>query len=140
MYWDDNDSFTLEAEGVTVNMETFDCLNTWTQCGQVRMLRKGDYKIQLDMMGTGYLYNLKTDPSELENLWNNNNYNNIKMDMLTELTAAILRACDPIPVPHNRYRTKVHPKGYWFQSYSCEDPGVRQIGSLTNMLNHNKGR
>ncbi|WMJ89751.1 sulfatase family protein [Anaerocolumna sp. MB42-C2] len=136
LYWNEKDALTLEAEGASQNMVTFDCLNTWTQCGQVRMLRKGDYRIQLDMMGTGYLYNVKEDPGELVNLWDNPDYFNLKTDMLTELTAAILRACDPLPVPHNRYRTKIHPKGYWFQPYASEDMGVRNTGSLTNMLNH----
>ncbi len=138
MYWDDKDELTLMAEGASVNMVTFDCLNTWTQCGQVRMLRKGDYRIQLDMMGTGYLYNVKEDPRELINLWENSDYDKVKTDMMTELTAAILRACDTIPVPHNRYRTKVHPKGYWFQPYVSEDMGVRKTGPLSDMLNHIK--
>lgn len=45
--------------------------------------------------------------------------------MLSELCAAILRADDPIPAPHNRYRTKRHPRGYWFdEDYVSDDPGV----------------
>jgi len=88
------------------------------------MVRKGDYKIQIDMMGTGYLYNLKEDPAELRNLWDEPDYLQIKADMLACL--ATLRAADPIPAPHNRYRTKLHPKGYWFdETYVAEDPGVR---------------
>lgn len=140
MYWDDKDDLSLQAEGASVNMGTFDCLNTWTQCGQVRMLRKGDYRIQLDMMGTGYLYNVRVDPHELANLWNDLEYDKVKLDMLKELTAAMLRACDTIPVPHNRYRLKIHPKGYWFQPYTCGDLGVSDTGPLTNMLNHGKGK
>ncbi|HBO36891.1 MAG TPA: hypothetical protein DD633_10165 [Sphaerochaeta sp.] len=31
-------------------------LNTWTQCGQVRMLRKGEYKIQVDILRTRFLH------------------------------------------------------------------------------------
>ncbi|MGB8455964.1 MAG: sulfatase-like hydrolase/transferase [Anaerocolumna sp.] len=136
MYWNDDDALTLEAEGASKNMVTFDCLNTWTQCGQVRMLRKGDYRIQLDMMGTGCLYNVTEDSSELTNLWDNPAYEKIKTDMLTGLAAAMLRACDPIPAPHNRYRTKIHPKGYWFQPYVSKDTGVRNIETLDNILNH----
>ena len=51
----------------------------------------------------------------------------MKADMLAELAAAILRADDPIPPPRNRYRTKLHPKGYWFdRDYIAPDPGVPQ--------------
>ena len=133
LYWTDEDELDLVTEGASDNMVTFDCLNTWTQCGQVRMVRKGDYKIQVDMMGTGYLYNLASDPRETSNLWDDPEYVNIKADMLTELTAAILKACDPLPAPHNRYRTKVHPKGYWHQNYITDDPGVRKLPSLKDI-------
>ncbi len=126
LYWDDEDDLTVQQEKACRNWETFDCLNTWTQCGQMRMLRKGAYKIQLDMMGNGYLYNLETDPMEVKNLWDNDASVMVKTDMLVELTAAMLRACDPIPSPHSRYRTKLHPKGFWFDDdWRASDPGVR---------------
>ena len=126
LYWTDRDKLDILTEGASRNMETFDCLNTWTQCGQVRMIRKGDYKMQVDMMGKGYLYHLASDPMEIRNLWDHPAYMAIKVDLLTELTAAILKACDPLPAPHHRYRTKIHPKGYWYQDYVAEDPGVRE--------------
>jgi hypothetical protein len=81
------------------------------------MLRKGQYKIQVDMMGNGFLYDLASDPYELINLFDDPQYLSIKSDMLIELTAAVLRACDPIPAPRRRYKVKIHPKGYWFQDY-----------------------
>ncbi len=128
LYWDENDNMTVQQEEACHNWDTFDCLNTWTQAGQMRMLCKGDYKIQMDMMGSGYLYNLKNDPMEVVNLWDGEDHSTIKMDMLSELTAAILRACDPIPTPHKRYRTKIHPKGYWFdKTWHSDDPGVREF-------------
>ena len=44
---------------------------------------------------------------------------------------AVLRACDPLPVPHHRYRVKLHPKGFWEdQDYVSEDMGVRQEPAL----------
>ncbi|MGH0051854.1 MAG: sulfatase-like hydrolase/transferase [Sphaerochaetaceae bacterium] len=128
LYWNDLDDLTVQQEKACQNWDTFDCLNSWTQSGQIRMLCKGSYKIQVDMMGTGFLYNLDHDPMEVSNLWDDESYNAIKLDMLTELTAAILRACDPIPAPHNRYRTKLHPKGYWFDTmWHASDPSVKQI-------------
>jgi arylsulfatase A-like enzyme len=121
LYWDEKDDLDLFQEGALRKISAdgrpygfFDCLNTWTQCGEVRMVRKGRYKIQVDMLGTGYLYDLALDPFEVKNLFNNPGYLSVKADMLAELTSAILRACDPIPAPQRRYHVKSHPKGFWF--------------------------
>jgi hypothetical protein len=79
----------------------------------------------MDMMGRGQLYDLSVDPYEINDLWDNAEYAQTKSDMLSELCAAILRVDDPIPAPHNRYRTKRHPRGYWFDTdYISDDPGV----------------
>ena len=126
MYWDDEDNLSYQAEGATKNMTEFDCLNTWTQCGQMRSLVKDNYRIQIDMMGNAYLYSLKDDPKELINLWNDDKYQNVKIDMMENLITMGLKNCDVLPFPRNRYRTKIHPKGYWYQKYHCNDPGVRQ--------------
>lgn len=130
LYWTEEDGLDLKTEGASVKIGTFDCLNTWTQCGQMRMLRKKNYKIQVDMMGTGYLYDLKADPSEINNLWDNSEFLIVKSDMLTELMAAALKACDSLPAPHFRYRTKIHPQGFWSQNYISEDVGVRDSAAL----------
>lgn len=133
LYWRDSDVLTVQQEGACHEWETFDCLNSWTQSGQVRMLRKGDFKIQVDMLGTGRLHDLATDPMEVTNLWNDESYVTVKADLLTELAAAMLRAVDPIPTPRHRYRTKIHPKGYWFDSsYQASDPGVKIITGDTH--------
>lgn len=128
MYWTENDSLTPAEENAMDEKATrFDCLNTWSQCGQVRMIRKGDYKLQIDMMGNGYLYNLEEDKLETTNLWDNKSYQDIQCQLLGVLAAEILKQSDPLPLPHNRYRTKFHPDGYWYQPYNCADPGVRDI-------------
>jgi arylsulfatase A-like enzyme len=125
LYWDEKDRLDLVEEGASRHYigdgrpETFDCLNSWTQCGEVRMVRKGRYKLQMDMLGAGYLYDLEKDPFELKNLFDDAALLAIKADMLGELTAAMLRTCDPIPAPRRRYHYKVHPKGFWFQDYHC---------------------
>lgn len=125
LYWKDTDELDLASEGASPDGKGFDCLNTWTQCGQVRSLWKDGWHIQVDMMGKGYLYHVQEDPAELRNLWEDDSCLKIKADLLTELTAAMQKAADPIPVPHYRYRTKIHPKGYWNQEYQAPDPGVR---------------
>ena len=126
LYWNERDRLTPEAEGALNPMVTFDCLNTWTQCGQMRMARKGPWKIQADMMGRVCLYNLDTDPRELHNLAMDDAALSVRSEMMGELCAAMLRAADPLPPPRNRYRLKLHPKGYWRdEAYVSDDPGVR---------------
>ena len=132
LYWDERDGLTLTAENACdAGYHRFDCLNTWTQCGQVRAVRRGDWKIQGDMMNHTYLYNLKEDPYETHNLADDPAFLQIKSDMQQALMTAVLRACDPLPVPHHRYRVKLHPKGFWEdQDYVSEDMGVRQEPAL----------
>lgn len=127
LYWNEKDSLDLMTEGASQNMVTFDCLNTWTQCGQVRALWEGGWHIQLDMAGNGYLYHVEEDPRELHNRWEDENCAKKKAELLQKLASAMMRAADELPVPHHRYRTKVHPRGYWNQDFQAKDPGVRNI-------------
>lgn len=127
LYWGEEDQLTIEEEGAWVEGREFDCLNTWTQCGQVRMIRKGGYKLQLDMMGNGYMYHLPEDPFELCNLYEDPRYQETKTQLLAELSSCMMRAADPLPAPRYRYRVKRHPKGYWFQTYASDDPGVQDL-------------
>lgn len=120
LYWAAEDALTPVEEGCTADYTTFDTLNTWTQCGQVRMIRKGDFTLQMDMMGTGYLYCLRDDPFERVNLFNSPNHAAVRADMLHALAVAMLRAADPLPPPRRRYRVKRHPKGWWQAPYTVE--------------------
>lgn len=72
-------------------MRSFDCLNTWTQCGQVSMVQSGGYKLQMDMMGKGFMYNLASDPLETVNLWDDSDYAKTKAAMFTLLTSEMLK-------------------------------------------------
>ena len=132
LYFDEYDALTPQQEGACSGWDTFDCLDTWTQAGQERMVRKGEWKLQEDMLGNGYLYNLEADPFETHNLFYDDQFTQIKADMLQELVAAGLRACDPLPPPRHRYRYKRQPQGYWFQEFHLEtDPGVQQVSVST---------
>lgn len=127
MYWDDRDDLDPVTEGAaTDGWKAFDCLNTWTQAGTERMIRKGDYEFIADMMGNYRLYDISSDPLETQDLSDNPDYFDILMDMSLELNAVMMRASDPIPSCKWRYRTKIHPDGYWFdESYHVKsDPGV----------------
>ena len=126
LYWQPQDALRYADDRCFTDGKTFQCMSSWTLSGQMRMARKGDYKIQTDMMGNVKLFCLRDDPAELHNLWPDAAPERVKTDMLLALNTAMLRADDPLPAPHNRYRTKVHPRGYWQDSaYLAQDPGVR---------------
>ncbi len=92
---------------------SFDCLNSRSQSGTMRMLRKGDWKLAFDMQGRGQLYNLAKDPVELENLYGKAEVADVQTDMLADLLAWTLRAQDQLPLPNRRYVVKTDPRNYW---------------------------
>ena len=91
---------------------TFDCLNCWSQSGQLRMVRKGDWKLAFDMQGRGQLYDLSKDPVELDNLFGRPEVAEVERELLADLLAWILRAQDPLPLAR-WYRMKTDPRNYW---------------------------
>lgn len=97
--------------------EEFDELNTWTQSGMLRGLRKGDWKLIFDMQGNGKMYNLAKDPSEIHDLFNQKKYASQQMDLLQAMMQWELRTQDPLPMPHpsgNReYGFKKDPRNYY---------------------------
>lgn len=128
LYWEAEDALDPVTEGAcNGSYSRFDCLNSWTESGQVRMLRWKNYKIQLDMLGHGFLYDLQSDPYETRNLWDEPGLLNVRAEMLQRLGAAMLRASDALPPPRRRYRLKEHPRGYWFQHNAAADPGIIEI-------------
>ena len=80
-----------------------DCLNSWTQSGTIRMVRKGDWKLVFDMDGRGQLYDLKADPSELGNLYDKPELIEKRSELLAELLKWRLSVEDPLPLPRKRY-------------------------------------
>lgn len=105
-------------DGTIAKGETqFDELNTWTQSGTLRMLRKGDWKLAYDMQGHGQLYNLKEDPAEVNNLYGNTEFAEKQTEMLEDLLAWELRAQDPLPLPHpsktREYGFRRDPHNYY---------------------------
>jgi arylsulfatase A-like enzyme len=93
--------------------QSFDCLNSWTQSGTMRMLRKGDWKLIFDMQGAGQLYNLAEDPAELNNLYESAKAGAVRNELLADLLAWTLRAHDPLPLPRKRYVMKNDARNYW---------------------------
>ena len=118
LYFNDDDELTPVEEGsVGPNYDTLDCLNTWTQCGYVRSVWYEGYRLQLDMDGHGYMYDVKNDYAELKNLYNDPDFANVKLKMLEKLAIKEMELSDPIPLPHFRYRYKRHPKNYSHQKF-----------------------
>jgi arylsulfatase A-like enzyme len=77
----------------------YDCLNSWTQSGVTRMVRKGDWKLQLDVLGRGQLYHLSDDPAELRNRYREPAVADVQRDLLAELAVWQMRTADPLPLP-----------------------------------------
>ena len=122
---------------------TFDCLNSYTQSGVMRSLRKGDWKLLFDMQGRGQLYDLASDPVELHNLFDDRHRRplslaaaegcsstpgaagpppgipptagvaDVQADLLADLLAWTLRMQDPLPSPLDKYVPKTAPHNYW---------------------------
>ena len=113
LHYTAEDTLDPVEEGCLTPGVQFDCLNSWTQSGTMRMLRRGDWKLIFDMQGRGQLYNLEEDPAELDNLYGKPEVCQVEHEMLAELLAWTLRAQDPLPLPRRRYVMKTDPRNYW---------------------------
>ena len=105
-YYDETDTLDPADEGALNDGCSFDELNTWTQAGTARAVRKGPWKLVYDMEGSGQLYNLDEDPVELNNLFDSREYRAVRAEMIEELLLWTIRAQDSLPHPHRRYRFK----------------------------------
>ncbi len=110
-YYDWNDDLNPADDGRIdspddVMWGSYDCLNSWTQAGQLRMVRKGDWKLTWDMEGTGKLYHLTDDPVEMNNLFAQSEHAAIQQELMAELLTWLVRTQDPLPLPRKRYVMK----------------------------------
>ncbi|MGH3656941.1 MAG: sulfatase family protein, partial [Micromonosporaceae bacterium] len=64
---------------------TFDELNSVTQSGTTRMLRRENWKLLYDSTGRGELYDLATDPGELDNRFGDPGLVDVRADLVEEL-------------------------------------------------------
>ena len=91
----------------------YDSLNSRTQSGQTRMVRKGDWKLVFDMQGSAQLYNLTHRPPEVTNLYDQPETAGKRQELLEDLLMWRLRVEDPLPMPRKRYVMKRDPRNYW---------------------------
>jgi arylsulfatase A-like enzyme len=113
LHYTAQDTLDPVKEGALNPAVSFDELNSWSQSGTMRMLRKGDWKLVFDMQGKGQLYNLVKDPGELQNLYGRRDAAEIQQQLLADLMAWTLRVQDPLPLPRRRYVMKTDPRNYW---------------------------
>lgn len=90
---------------------TFDELNSVTQSGNTKMVRKGDWKLVYELMGQCALYDLASDPGELTNLYDEQAFAPQKAMMLEELLYWSVRTEDPLP--RARYLPKTAPRNWY---------------------------
>ena len=121
MYYTKEDGTDYQQEGaVGKKPGFFDCLNTWTQSGTMRMVRSGDWKLVADMDGNCWLYDLKKYPSEVKNLAGEKKYADIRARLTAKLLQWELATQDPLPMPRHRYRFKRNPHNYLFNHTQSE--------------------
>ncbi len=111
-YYTKSDKLNPVDEGAINDGCTFDELNSWTQAGTMRMVRKGDWKLTYDMEGNGQFYNLVEDPAELDNLFGQDKVKNRKEELMEELLQWTLWSQDTLPYPERRYQVKTNPANY----------------------------
>jgi hypothetical protein len=71
---------------------------------QATMVRTERYKLVLDHTRSyGELYDLELDPNETNNLWSEQDYSEIKMEMLIRLSNRMAFTVDPLPLRRGRF-------------------------------------
>ena len=78
----------------------------------MRMVRKGDWNLVLDMEGNGQLYHLVGDPAEVDNCYGRPELASIQQELMAELLAWILRVQDLMPLPRKRDVMKTDTRSY----------------------------
>ena len=82
----------------------FDELDKVTQSGNLKMVRMGDWKLLFDMLGKGELYDLRSDPYELKNLFDDPASATERNALMAELLTWTIRTEDDLPLA--AYQTK----------------------------------
>ena len=116
LYYEASDDVPLSVAGGNGH---YDELDKVTQSGNQQMVRMRDWKLIYDMMGYGQLYNLKADPCELKNLFNQPSVAAEQAKLMAELAMWTIRNQDSLPTgPQNgKYQTKWARPHNWYTPY-----------------------
>jgi arylsulfatase A-like enzyme len=119
LYYEDADNIPTSISHDAARSGSWDELNKFTQSGNQKMVRMGDWKLVYDMMGYGQLYNLRTDPCELKNRFGKPDVATTQAKLMAELTMWIIRTQDSLPTgPQNgKYQTKWPKEHNWYAPY-----------------------
>jgi len=79
--------------------DTFGELNIVTQSGNIKMLRKGDWKLIFDWEKSPELYNIAEDPAERHNLFLDPQYQKLASEMLQNLFQWNVKTEEQFPWP-----------------------------------------
>lgn len=93
--------------------QEFDELNSYSQSGILRGLRKGDWKLIYNMQGNARLYHLPDDPAEIHDLYHDKRYADKRLELLEDMMAWELKTQDSLPLPRHRYIYRGDPHNYW---------------------------
>ena len=88
----------------SVYMEYLDANAAYSIPPMLTSVRTDRYKLTLcDKPRSGELYDLRQDPGEFNNLWNNAHYKDTQEMMLQSLVARMIETTDPIPERHTTW-------------------------------------
>jgi arylsulfatase A-like enzyme len=105
LYYDATDDPPLTIGEAPRDHHLWDTLNMVTQSGNQKMVRVGDWKLIYDMMGYGQLYDLRTDPYELNNRFGQPIANAAQSRLMQELVRWTIRTENAIPKSRQSIRT-----------------------------------
>jgi arylsulfatase A-like enzyme len=104
LFYDAADHVPLAIAEGPHNHHLWDTLNEVTQSGCEKMVRKGDWKLIYDMMGYGQLYDLSTDPGEINNLFGQPGTQALQVKLMEEMTRWLLRSESAITASSLRHK------------------------------------
>lgn len=108
LYYDAVDNIPLSIAEDKKDSHRWDTLNKVTQSGNQKMVRMGEWKLTLDMMGYGQLCHMATDPHEQINLFGNTRYAKVQSELMQELVRWTMRMEDTL-TPDSRYPVRHAP-------------------------------
>lgn len=119
LYYDSSDNVPTSISHDPSRSGSWDELNKVTQSGYQKMVRMEEWKLVYDMMGYGQLYNLRSDPCELMNLFGQAEHADVQARLMAELAMWVIRSQDSLPTgPQNvKYETKWSTKHNWYAPY-----------------------